>query len=299
MATTLNISGLTDYIKENRDELFVKSVAGSKTLDYVELYPNVVYNEALNYLDSEVTFGDGSTCTWDPTGSDTFSERFIEVIPLKINKEYCAKDMRKKWMNYQYNWEAGRIELPLNEAIANSNVAAAQEALEDLLWQGNSGLSFEGFIDKASGESAVIDVEFGSGATATENIDAMVAALPMRALKKGVDIFISYTDFRAYVAEQNALCCSKKEVLDAASETIGYFGDSRIRIVPVMGLEGTGAMLAAPKGDGLAYGTDIVGSEGVYKWIVDEDTDKWKLKVEFTAGVAIKYPDETVLGVSA
>lgn len=298
MATTLNISGITDYIKENRDELFVKSVAGSKTLDYVELYPNVVYKEALNYLDSEVEFGDGSTCTWDPTGSDTFSERFIEVVPLKINKQYCAKDMRKKWMNYQYNWEAGRIELPVNEAIANSNVAAAQEALEELLWQGDSGLSFEGFIEIASGESAVIDVEFASGSTATAKIDAMVAALPIRALKKGVDIFVSYTDFRNYVQEQNATCCSKKEVLDAASESIGYFGDSRIRIIPVSGLEGTGVMLAAPK-EGLAYGTDIVGSEGVYKWIVDEDTDLWKLKVEFTAGVQIKFPAETVLGVEA
>lgn len=295
MATTLNISGLTDYIKENRDELFVKSVAGSKTLDYVELYPNVVYKEALNYLDSEVEFGDGSSCTWDPTGSDSFSERFIEVVPLKINKEYCAKDMRKKWMNYQYNWEAGRIELPLNEAIANSNVAAAQEALENLLWQGNSGLSFEGYIEKASAETGVVKVQFATGATVTDKIDAMVAALPMRALKKGVDIFISYTDFREYVREQNALCCSKKEVLDAAAESIDYFGDSRIRIVPVMGLEGMGNMLAAPK-KGLAYGTDIVGSEGVYKWIVDEDTDLWKLKVEFTAGVELKFPDETVLG---
>lgn len=298
MATTLNISGLTDYIKENRDELFVKSVAGSKTLDYVDMYPDVVYKEALNYLDSTVEFGDGSSCSWDPTGSDTFSDRFIEVVPLKINKEYCAKDMRKKWMNYQYNWEAGRIELPLNEAIAQSNVAAAQEALEDLIWQGNSGLSFEGFIEKASAETGVVDVEFASGATATAKIDAMVAALPMRALKKGVDIFISYTDFRNYVQEQNALCCSKKEVLDAAAETIGYFGDSRIRIIPVMGLENQGAMLAAPK-FGLAYGTDIVGSEGVYKWLIDEDTDKWKLKVEFTAGVALKFPDETVLGVDA
>ena len=298
MATTLNISGLTDYIKDNRDELFVKSVAGSKTLDYVDMYPDVVYKEALNYLDSTVEFGDGSSCSWDPTGSDTFSDRFIEVVPLKINKEYCAKDMRKKWMNYQYNWEAGRIELPLNEAIAQSNVAAAQEALEDLIWQGNSGLSFEGFIEKASAETGVVDVEFASGATATAKIDAMVAALPMRALKKGVDIFISYTDFRNYVQEQNALCCSKKEVLDAAAETIGYFGDSRIRIIPVMGLENQGAMLAAPK-FGLAYGTDIVGSEGVYKWLIDEDTDKWKLKVEFTAGVALKFPDETVLGVDA
>lgn len=295
MANTVNFSGLTDYINENRDMLFVKSVAGAKTLDYVEMYPDVVYKTMLNYLDSEVVLGDGSSCSPTEQGSDTFSERALEVIPLQVFKKFCAKDFRKKWMNYQYEWEAGRIELPLNEAIAQSNVAAVQEAVENLVWQGDSGLSFNGFIDIASGESAVTDVEFASGATATDKIDAMVAALKVKALKKGVDIFVSYTDFRNYIQEQNATCCSNKAVLDAASESIGYFGDSRIRIIPVMGLEGTGKMLAAPK-KGLAYGTDIIGSEGVYKWIVDEKTDNWYLKVDFTAGVQIKEPDLVVLG---
>lgn len=295
MANTVNFSGLTDYINENRDLLFVKSVTGAKTLDYVELYPDVVYKTMLNYLESEVELGDGSTCSPEEAGSDTFSERALEVIPIQVFKKFCAKEFRKKWMNYQYNWEAGRIELPLNEAIAQSNVAAVQEAVEELVWQGNTGLSFNGYIDIASGETAVEKVEFASGATVTEKIDAMVAALKAKALKRGVDIFVSFTDFRNYVQEQNATCCSKKEVLDAASETIGYFGDSRIRIIPVMGLEGTGKMLAAPK-NGLAYGTDIIGSEGVYKWIVDEKTDNWYLKIDFTAGVQIKEPDLTVLG---
>lgn len=295
MANTVNFSGLTDYIQENRDMLFVKSVTGAKTLDYVDLHPNVVNGERLHYLDSSVVLGDGSTCSPTEQGEDTFSERELKVIPIQVFKKFCAKTFREKWMNYQYNWEAGRIELPVNEAIAQSNIAAVQEAVEDLVWQGDSGLSFDGYIAIASGEAATTKVEFASGATVTEKIDAMVAALPIRALKRGVDIFISLTDFRNYVQEQNASCCSNKAVLDAASETIAYFGDSRIRIVPVMGLEGTGAMLASPK-FGLAYGTDIIGSEGVYKWVVDEITDNWYLKVDFTAGVQIAEPDLVVLG---
>ena len=298
MANTVNFSGLTSYIEENRDMLFVKSVTGAKTLDYVDLHPNVVNGERLHYLDSQVVLGDGSTCSPVEQGEDTFSERELKVVPIQIFKKFCAKIFREKWMNYQYNWEAGRIELPLNEAIAQSNVAAVQEAVEDLVWKGDSGLSFEGFIEIASGEAATTKVEFASGATATAKIDAMVAALPIKALKKGVDIFVSYTDFRNYVQEQNASCCSQKSPLDSASESIGYFGDSRIRIIPVMGLEGTGAMLASPK-FGLAYGTDIIGSESTYKWVVDEITDNWYLKIDFTAGVQIAEPDLVVLGVDA
>ena len=59
MANTLSVSGLTSFIDEKRDELFVKSVAGAKTLDYVEIYPGVKYKTALNYLDSTVVLADG------------------------------------------------------------------------------------------------------------------------------------------------------------------------------------------------------------------------------------------------
>lgn len=298
MANTVNFSGLTDYINENRDMLFVKSVSGAKTLDYVDLHPNVVNGERLHYLDSSVVLGDGSTCSPEAQGEDTFSERELKVIPIQVFKKFCAKAFREKWMNYQYNWEAGRIELPLNEAIAQSNIAAVQEAVENLVWKGDGDLGFNGFLDIASSETATTKVQFASGATATEKIDAMVAALSVKALKRGVDIFISFTDYRNYVQEQNSTCCSNKPVLNAADETITYFGDSRIRIIPVLGLEGTGAMLASPK-FGLAYGTDIIGSEGTYKWVVDEITDNWYLKVDFTAGVQIAEPDMVVYGANA
>lgn len=295
MANSLVLSGLTDYIEQKKDELFVKAVAGARTLDFVDLYPDVVYKTALNYLDTEIILADGSTCTWDPQGSDVFSERFLEVVPITVQKEYCAKDFRKKWMNYQLQWEAGRIELPLMDAIANEQVKAIKKAVDELVWMGNEDLNYEGYLERASGDSAVVKVDFASGATATAKIDAIVAAVPIAALNKGVNIFLSYSDFRAYIAEQNSTCCANRPVIDAAVEELKYFGDSRITLIPVIGLEGTGAILAASK-DALAYGTDIVGSEGVYKWIHDEKLDKYYFKVDFTSGTQIKLPNEVVIG---
>lgn len=296
MANTVVLSGITDYIEQNRELLFTKAVAGARTLEHVELYPDVVYKTMLNYLDSTVVLADGSTCTWDPQGSDVFSEKALEVIPITVQKEFCIKDFRKKWLNYQLNWEAGRLELPLAEAVANSQVDEIRKEVEKLVWQGNSGLSYDGYIALASADTNVTKVEFGTGATATAKIDAVVAAIPIAALATGrVNIFLSYSDFRSYIAEQNASCCANRQVIDANTESLTYFGDSRIVLLPVLGLEGTGAIVATPE-DGLAYGTDILGSEVVYKWIVDEKLDKIYFKVDFTSGVAIKYPDRVVLG---
>lgn len=295
MANTININALPDYIQEHKDELFIKAVLGGKTLGLVEIMPNVKYKDALNYLDSEVVLQDGSACGWNPQGSDTFSQRFIETHAVEVEKEYCYKEFEKKYMNYQLLWEAGREKLPFEEKIAQSNMNAIQEAVEDLVWQGDATLGISGFVADVRAESNIDAVSFETGETASAKIDAMVAALTFQMLKKGVNIYVSPTDFRAYIQEQNGVCCANKPVLDAAADSITYFGDSRIKIIPVFGLEGTGAIVAATP-DALVYATDVEGSESVYRLWFDEKEEKYLFRVLFRAGTAVKYPDEVVLG---
>lgn len=294
MANTLNINLLPDYIQEHKDELFINATLGAKTLGLVEIMPNVKYKDALNYLESEVVLQDGSDCGWNPQGSDTFSQRYIETVAVEVEKEYCWKDFEKKFMNYQLMWEAGREKLPFEQKIAESNMNAIQDAIEDLVWKGDTGLSIDGFIAAAEAASATT-VEFETGQTVSAKIDAVVAALTTKMLKKGVNIYVSPTDFRNYVMEQNGACCNNKPVVDAASEFINYFGDSRVKVIPVLGLEDANAIVAATA-DALVYATDVEGSEKTYRLWFDEKEQKFMFRVLFRAGTAIKYPDEVILG---
>lgn len=295
MATTLNISGLTDYVKIHSDELFTKATAGARSLELVEIMPDVKYKDALQYLDSEIVLADGSVCGFNPQGADNFTERYVETKPVKVEKSWCAKDFEKKAAGLQLRYEAGRENLPYEAKLAESNMNAIQDAVENLVWQGNSSLGIAGWLAQAAAEPLVTDVAFASGSTTIAKIDAMVAAIPSRALAKGVNIFLSYTEFRNFVAESNASCCSQKPILDAAAESIKYVGDSRISLVPVAGLEGTGKMVAATE-DALVYATDLEGSENVYRLWFNEETEKFNFRVIFKAGTAIKYPDMVVLG---
>lgn len=300
-ANTLDLHLLPDYIKEHRDELFINSTLGSKTLEYVEIMPNVKWKDSLNYLDSEVVLQDGSECGWNPQGSDVFSQRTIETKAVEVEKEFCWKDFEKKYMNYQLLWEAGREKLPFEEKIAESNMNAIKEAVENLVWQGNSGLTISGFVADVTAAIAEVSgtsITFSSGATVSEKIDSVVASLDMRMLKKGVNIYLSYTDFRNYIMEQNGACCVNKPVVDAASESIKYFGDSRITLIPVLGLEGTGAIVAATP-DALVYATDVEGSENTYRMWFDEKEEKFLFRVLFRAGTAVKFPNEVRIGQNA
>lgn len=303
MASSLNVSGLTDYVNIHKDELFIKATAGARTLDNVEIMGDVKYKDALQYLDSTVVLADGSTCGFNPQGADVFSQRYIETKAVKVEKEFCHKDFEKKAANYQLNWQAGRETLPFEQKIAESNMNAIQDAVEELVWKGNSGLTISGWCAQASAETLSTKVEFATGSTVTAKIDAMVAAIPAKALKKGVNLFISFTDYRNYINEQNSTCCANRPVLDAASDSITYAGDSRIKIIPTIGLEiassAETAYMVAATPDALVYGTDVEGSENVYRLWFDEKEEKFLFRVLFRAGTAIKFPEEVVIGAEA
>ena len=288
----INVSTLPDYIQENRDELFVKAIASTKTLDYIESMLGVKGKAALNYLNSTVVLADGESCGWNPQGDDTFTQKTVSTKLVTVNKEFCAKQMRSKWMSYDLSLAAGRENLPFEQKIAESNVAAIKKAVEKLIWQGDVTLGIDGLLKQINTESGAVKVT--GGTTILEKVGKVIAAIPAGALEKGVNVFMSYTDFRSYVEAKNAECCGNMPVIDANVDYLVYAGDSRIKLVPVAGLEGTDKIVAAPY-DALVYATDVEDSEGIFKMWFDEKEDKFLFKVLFTAGTAVKYNDEVTI----
>lgn len=292
----INVSTLPDYIQANRDELFVKAIASTKTLDYIESMLGVKGKAALNYLDSTVVLADGESCGWNPQGDDTFTQKTVSTKLVTVNKEFCAKQMRSKWMSYDLSLAAGRENLPFEQKIADSNVAAIKKAVEKLIWQGDVTLGIDGLLKQINTEEGAVKVS--GGTTILEKIGKVIAAIPAGALEKGVNVFMSYTDFRSYVEAKNAECCANMPIIDANVDYLVYAGDSRIKLVPVAGLEGTDKIVAAPY-DALVYATDVEDSEGIFKMWFDEKEDKFLFKVLFTAGTAVKYNDQVVLWSAA
>ena len=292
MANTLNLTALPEYIEQNKEQLFVDATVGAKTLDYVELMLGVKHKEALHYLESEVVLA-AASCGFNPQGSDTFGERYIEVHLVECEKQYCYIDFKEKYMNYQLLWEAGRETLPFEEKIAQSNVEAVKAAVEDMVWNGNSGAGVTGFIADIA-EASSTTVSFGSGETAVGKVDAMVAALTPKMLAKGVNIFMSMSDFASYIRESNGTCCANRPIIDAAVNELTYLGDSRVKLIPVLGLEGSGKMVA--DAGSLVYGTDLQGSQTALRMWFNEDAQEFRFRILFAAGTAVKFPDRVILG---
>ena len=295
----IKVNTLSEYVDQRKDELLTKAVLGANTLNHVEIMPDVKYKSTLNYLDSTIVLADGSACGWNPQGDDTFTQRTIEVVPLTVQKEFCWKDMRKYWMNYQLLFDAGRETLPFEEKFVENNLKAVQAELEKEIWQNETPTNlFKGFIKTIADETTSIKVELAEGYSAIDVIDKTYNALTPVMLLQNPTIFVSHSTFRNYIQALNATCCANRPIIDANTEEILYPGDSRVKIVPVAGLEGAAATkalaVASPEAN-LVYGTDVEGADNDFKlWYSDKD-DKFLLKILFNAGVQVKFPDQVVL----
>ena len=296
MATTVNLEGLIqDYINAHRDEIIAEVPTQSKTVGYLYGMYGVKHKEAVPKLDSTVVLGDGSACGWAPDGSDVYTNVMIEVNPAEVEKEICQRDFETTNLNHELRWAAGQEKLPFAEAYINSQLAAINDAIETAVWQGNATVGLDGLLAQVgSAVTSASTVDF-SGMTADEKIAAMVAKVPHKALKYGVDIFLLYSDFAAYAAAVNANCCANRAILDASADEYVLPENGKVRLVPVEGLEGTGKMVAAPRMS-LVYGTDVEGSENIVDFWFDRKDAKFLFRVLFMIGTAIRRPDLVVLG---
>lgn len=295
MASTIVKTSLPNYVATNTDELLVKSMLGAKTLNYVDIMTNVKYKSALNYLDSTVSFADGSECGFEAQGTDTLSQRTIEVKPIKVNKEWCDRDLLTTYANHQNLIAAGRETLPFEEKFVGANLDAIKAELEKVIWNGDDELGLAGYIDLASTETGVVKVT----ATADELIDLTYNAIPYEVLEKGdVIIFVDPTVFKNYVKANNTACCQNVGIVDAAAGEMAYVGDSRVKIVAVGGLSGKNTAIASYRTN-FVYATDVEGSENTFKLWYSDDADLFRFKVLFNAGVQFKFPSEVVYATVA
>lgn len=292
MANSIVKTSLPEYVNQHTSELLIKAMTGARTLRHIEQMLGVKGATTLNVLNSSVVFGDGKECGFNAQGADTLTQRALNAVPIKIEKEWCARSLADTYLNHQLRWEAGSEVMPFEEKFIDSNIAEIAAELDKAIWQGNDSLGLDGFIDLATASGSGIVTASANNIVAAVN--AVYAKIPTEALQRGAVIFLSDTNFRAYVAALNAECCGAR-IIDASAGEILYGGDSRVTIVGVGGLEGTNYIVGSAK-DNLVYGTDIRDSHATFDVWFSKDNGAFRFLVLFTAGVQYKFPDEFVLG---
>lgn len=298
------VSSLPDYVKENRDVLIDQVVLRGPTIRRMAKQTGIKKSAYLNYLDVRPVLQPGAGCGFTPQGEIELTDRELNVAVIKINMDVCPDKLRGTFAEYLIRTRAGEQPLPYEQEITDAITAFIAETLEKAIWQGDTtsqdaNLSnFDGILKIAAGEAAVVTVNVAAGSTMRAAIAATLAAIPAAARKRGAKINVAPELFEAYLQELvNANLYHYSGPQDEDPEEWVIHG-SNVRVVRTEGLEGT-LKLVATYDRNLYYGTDLENDLEVFDIKYDDTDEVFHIKVRWTSGVQIAFPDRVVVATLA
>jgi len=312
------VSGLTDYTKEVKTDLLVKSMFSGKTASLLQgagqVVPGIKSAEILPLLSSDIYFqADG--CGYSPSGTTTISKRTLTVGKVKVEETLCPKTLETKYT--QIGLAAGSpVDMGVfQEQIGNEKAAGIAEAIETAIWQGDAtggtgnNAFFDGFLTilddlgfGGAGDPIQGNPSTGGGWTqltslTSSNIDDAIAKiyslLPAGILDKS-DLFIAmgtdtFRTYKSWLLTANlfhyaATETSPLEIVDPLSG---------IKIYGLNGMNGTNKIVAG-RWSNFFIGTDMMNEEENWKLFYSDDNDEVRFRASFKYATQVAYPSEIV-----
>jgi hypothetical protein len=318
----LAFSGLSAYTKQLVKPLLTSAVFDAKTQQLILasgiVIPNVKSSVAIPLMETDAVFA-AQSCSFDASGTTTFSQRTITVGKIKVEEKICPKDLEAYFT--QEALKAGSTYEDFGNAdfqkayFDKKNIRIASQ-LETAIWQGDAtGATantnkFDGLQKLiAAGSPVLANVSGYTGVTGspivTVNASNIIAAtegiykaIPVQVLSKGdVKIFVGNDWYRLLILayrEKNMFSYNPQDS-QAASFILPA---TNVEVISVNGLNGTGDAYAISLSN-MALAVDLVDEEGSYKMWYSEDNNDVRYRVEFKMGVNVAFTNEVTSFIAA
>jgi hypothetical protein len=318
----LAFSGLSAYTKQLVKPLLTSAVFDAKTQQLILasgiVIPNVKSSVAIPLMETDAVFA-AQSCSFDASGTTTFSQRSITVGKIKVEEKICPKDLEAYFT--QEALKAGSTYEDFGNAdfqkayFDKKNIRIASQ-LETAIWQGDAtGATantnkFDGLQKLiAAGSPVLANVSGYTGVTGspivTVNASNIIAAtegiykaIPVQVLSKGdVKIFVGNDWYRLLILayrEKNMFSYNPQDS-QAASFILPA---TNVEVISVNGLNGTGDAYAISLSN-MAMAVDLVDEEGSYKMWYSEDNNDVRYRVEFKMGVNVAFTNEVTSFIAA
>lgn len=296
MALSYNVQNLENYVDERREGLLAESILGAKSASLFNLMTGVKGPTALNIINTEVEFGDGSVCGWDEDGISTLSQRVLTPRALKVNMAICDKVLLSKWANYLVRVEAGKTDrdLPFEQEFIDTAINDIKAKLERMIWMGDStdtaAIEFDGIWKILDDE--VTPTDMTGVTTAWGALKKILMNIPANVIDK--EDLVMFVDMGFYTMFIQELVTANLYHYDPADgENMYKLPGTSIRVIAVPGLnDGTVHRIIAARLSNLVYGINLADGEEIFDLWYSKDNREFRFVVEFVAGTQIAFPDE-------
>lgn len=163
----LDLSGLSNYVKDNADRYISSLITGAKTAELVQREGNVMLgiktSERIGVFETDAVFQDGDGCGFNASGTTAITQREITVKTIKLEDSICVKELEKKYtqLNMQRGSNPTALPAPLEQMYIDRKVAKIEQQLEVADWQGDT-TSGSANLNKYDGLIKIIDGTVGA-----------------------------------------------------------------------------------------------------------------------------------------
>lgn len=316
----LAFSGLSAYTKQLVKPLLTSAVFEAKTQQLILangiVIPNVKSSVAIPLMETDAVFA-AQSCSFDASGTTTFSQRSITVGKIKVEEKICPKDLEAYFT--QEALKAGSTyedfgNADFQKAFLDKKNARIAAQLETAIWQGDAtgatantnkfdglqkliagGSPVNANVSGYTGVATITTVTASNVIAATEGI---YKAIPVQVLAKGdTKIFVGNDWYRLLILAYRALNLFAYNPQDSQASSFILPG-TNVEVVSVNGLNTTGDAYAISLGN-IAMAVDLVDEENSYKMWYSEDNNDVRYRVEFKMGVNVAFTNEVVSFLAA
>ena len=317
---SLSLGSLSAYTKQLVKPLLTSAVFEAKTQQMIKdggiVIPQAKSVVAIPLMDTDAVFQTDS-CSFDPSGTTTFTQRTITVGKVKLEEKICPKDLEAYFT--QEALKAGSTYEDFGNAdfqaayLAKKNLRIAAQ-LETALWQGdtssgtanlskfdglqkliNAGSPVDANVSGYTGVATISTITQSNVVAATEGI---YKAIPVAVLQKGdVKIFVGNDWYRLLIMAYRALNLFSYNPQDANASSF-ILPATNVEVVSTNGLNGTGDAYAISLSN-MALAVDLADEEMNYSMWYSQDNNDVRFRVAFKMGVNVAYTNECVKFIAA
>lgn len=296
-----DVASIGGYVDQVGGELLAKALIGATTPKYVNVRLGIKGTQALNLLNSSLTFQSG-TCGWNPTGNTTeYTQRNITTCAEKYNEALCYKDLYDTYQSMLMKPGQTQESVPFEQQIADLKVKQIQQRIEQQLWQAdtNSGDCFDGFkLLIASGETGVASssgttfsssAAYGVSGNPITEVDKLINVLDDNAMsREDLRVFMSYANFRLYVQALTRANFFQNYIgsTDITAMMEATHPNTNVKVIPTIGLNGSNQVTIGPA-EYMVVGFDLLSDhEKLVIWY-SKDFDELRLRANYNYGAQI------------
>lgn len=291
-----NVSGLSAYVQENRDNILRKVILEGDTISKMAKQLGVKTKDRLHYFSLAPVIQDGKGCGFKASGATNITEKDIETAVMKVNDEWCNDDLLGKYAEYlvRFGADANAENLAFEQLIADELVKNINKEMEKRVWQGKKATDLiDGLLTQAEADENTVNVTL-SGASLYEKVKQVIMAIPEEILDNAV-VFISPANFRKLVFELLEMDNSYITPSEIENGEF-YFPGTSIAVHKTFGLTGVDDKIYASTWENMVYATDMMDDKEELRFWFSDDADLHRVKIKWNAGVATYFSDYVVLG---